>query len=136
MYTETMFVKKLDGDKVILTHKGVVYETLRSQGDKDVLVGEKVIVAFNNNRLWYWLWWDGNVTPAGNNSVMLPNKFKGEIMGYRDGKCLIRVNKVFYWIPDFCRVPTGHYDIKVTCRYANTMSISRWKIDKSVNTLQ
>lgn len=128
METVTMDVVAVDGDKITLKDKGTLYETERSLGDRDVFIDDKVIVSFNKGRLWFWVYWQGNKVPVGGNSVMLPNQFTGEVRGYCKNMCLIKVGRGYYWIPAWCRVPSGQYNIKVTCRYTKTMRIARWKI--------
>ncbi len=130
-----MSVIKVDGDKITLKGDSGIYEVTRDMGDKDVLVGNRVIVTFNNGRLWFWVFWTGNRVPLGESSVFLPNKFSGEIYGYFENKCLIKVDGKFYWIPAWCRVPTGQYNIKVVCRYIKTMKVARWKIDSTVSSV-
>lgn len=128
METVTMDVVAVDGDKITLKNRECVYDTDRASGDHDVFVGDKVIVSFNKGRLWFWVYWLGNSEIEDGNSVNLPNEFVGKLKGYTGNQCLVCVNGTHYLIPAYCRVPSGQYKFKVTCRYAGSMKISRWEI--------
>lgn len=130
MENVALVVRAVDGDRIVLSDGEREYVTDRSSGDRDVFVRQKVIGVFNDNRLWFWVYWNGNAEIKSEDSSKLPDHFIGDVKGYTGDKCLVRVNKTHYLIPAYCRVPSGQYKFKVTCRYINTMRVSRWKVEK------